>query len=245
MPRGAPTSGPRPPEGALPVVATVLVLGGCVVLWRGRWSHRYGSALPLRRIHGAPVPCDSLRTSAARAGRTARRGWRDAAGIARAAPGGAPEVTVLRVAAFTSDAVPATHRPRCACPARRDEAVRAHTTPLSGSAGCRLRQSAERRADPSLGSPRRTQTVHPPGRSRTVCGSTGPASSRPLQTRPLPDTRGKAALRERSQPVGVSAESGAPGRIRTCDLKIRSLLLYPAELRARAEEVQAFYTACR
>ena len=26
---------------------------------------------------------------------------------------------------------------------------------------------------------------------------------------------------------------GAPGRIRTCDLKIRSLLLYPAELRAR------------
>ena len=28
---------------------------------------------------------------------------------------------------------------------------------------------------------------------------------------------------------------GAPGRIRTCDLKIRSLLLYPAELRARGK----------
>src|SRR5665811_1317500 len=34
---------------------------------------------------------------------------------------------------------------------------------------------------------------------------------------------------------GFSSEGsvGAPGRIRTCDLKIRSLLLYPAELRAR------------
>jgi hypothetical protein len=30
-----------------------------------------------------------------------------------------------------------------------------------------------------------------------------------------------------------ASENGAPGRIRTCDLKIRSLLLYPAELRAR------------
>ena len=29
-----------------------------------------------------------------------------------------------------------------------------------------------------------------------------------------------------------SSGFGAPGRIRTCDLKIRSLLLYPAELRA-------------
>src|SRR5450830_304037 len=31
----------------------------------------------------------------------------------------------------------------------------------------------------------------------------------------------------------LSGSVGAPGRIRTCDLKIRSLLLYPAELRAR------------
>ena len=30
-----------------------------------------------------------------------------------------------------------------------------------------------------------------------------------------------------------AGKCGAPGRIRTCDLKIRSLLLYPAELRAR------------
>lgn len=29
---------------------------------------------------------------------------------------------------------------------------------------------------------------------------------------------------------------GAPGRSRTCGLKIRSLALYPAELRARAEK---------
>ena len=33
--------------------------------------------------------------------------------------------------------------------------------------------------------------------------------------------------------AGESNMTGAPGRIRTCDLKIRSLLLYPTELRAR------------
>src|SRR4051794_30297475 len=33
----------------------------------------------------------------------------------------------------------------------------------------------------------------------------------------------------------ATAGDGAPGRIRTCDLKLRRLVLYPAELRARAE----------
>src|SRR5450759_4603802 len=42
----------------------------------------------------------------------------------------------------------------------------------------------------------------------------------------------------------LSGSVGAPGRIRTCDLKIRSLLLYPAELRARVGDLQAFHTAC-
>ncbi len=31
----------------------------------------------------------------------------------------------------------------------------------------------------------------------------------------------------------TKTKTGAPGRIRTCDLQIRSLSLYPAELRAR------------
>ena len=35
--------------------------------------------------------------------------------------------------------------------------------------------------------------------------------------------------------VATCREIGAPGRIRTCDLKIRSLLLYPTELRARGK----------
>ena len=34
--------------------------------------------------------------------------------------------------------------------------------------------------------------------------------------------------------------NGAPGRIRTCDLQIRSLLLYPAELRAHMAEREGF-----
>jgi hypothetical protein len=33
----------------------------------------------------------------------------------------------------------------------------------------------------------------------------------------------------------TSVEFGAPGRTRTCYLKIRSLALYPDELRARAD----------
>src|SRR5690606_34455395 len=45
---------------------------------------------------------------------------------------------------------------------------------------------------------------------------------RPLQTEPPPETNFQWGLH------------GAPGRIRTCDLQIRSLLLYPAELRALA-----------
>lgn len=39
---------------------------------------------------------------------------------------------------------------------------------------------------------------------------------------------------------------GAPGRIRTCDLRIRSPLLYPAELRApRRSAARWYYTAIR
>ncbi len=35
-----------------------------------------------------------------------------------------------------------------------------------------------------------------------------------------------------ANPLLVLAFSGTPGRIRTCDLRIRSPLLYPAELQA-------------
>jgi hypothetical protein len=42
-----------------------------------------------------------------------------------------------------------------------------------------------------------------------------------------------AAVRNAPEPA-ERVTAGAPGRIRTCDLKIRSLLLYPAELRAHA-----------
>jgi hypothetical protein len=44
--------------------------------------------------------------------------------------------------------------------------------------------------------------------------------------RPLPERR------QKGYHLGRRQSHGAPGRIRTCDLKIRSLLLYPAELRA-------------
>jgi hypothetical protein len=37
---------------------------------------------------------------------------------------------------------------------------------------------------------------------------------------------------------------GTPGRIRTCDLEIRSLLLYPAELRARICDVSRGGAEC-
>ena len=40
-------------------------------------------------------------------------------------------------------------------------------------------------------------------------------------------------------------KTGAPGRIRTCDLKLRRLVLYPAELRARTSRKVAAIDAQR
>ena len=37
---------------------------------------------------------------------------------------------------------------------------------------------------------------------------------------------------------GLVAKDGAPGRIRTSDPQVRSLVLYPTELRARGEEAE-------
>src|SRR5690242_4874980 len=65
--------------------------------------------------------------------------------------------------------------------------------------------------------------------------------SRPLTRRPTLHTRfarqrvqkGLSALNF-LKPLGFWEEIGAPGTIRTSDPQIRSLMLYPAELRARA-----------
>ena len=40
-------------------------------------------------------------------------------------------------------------------------------------------------------------------------------------------------------PRGTGRLGGAPGRIRTCDPKLRRLVLYPTELRARARRISA------
>lgn len=54
-------------------------------------------------------------------------------------------------------------------------------------------------------------------------------------------TNKKRADRHKTNPLD---DCGAPGRIRTCDLRIRSPLLYPAELRAlRRRSAHGYYTA--
>ena len=42
-------------------------------------------------------------------------------------------------------------------------------------------------------------------------------------------------------PAEALAKAGVPGRIRTCDLRIRSPLLYPAELRAHIKSERCSY----
>ena len=64
------------------------------------------------------------------------------------------------------------------------------------------------------------------------------AAGRRLGVRRLRPVHDALRFRRLAVPSGcaqhVAGVAGAPGRIRTCDLKIRSLVLYPAELRARA-----------
>jgi hypothetical protein len=42
-------------------------------------------------------------------------------------------------------------------------------------------------------------------------------------------------------PAEASAKAGAPGRIRTCDLLIRSQALYPTELQAQFQQYDYLY----
>jgi hypothetical protein len=56
-----------------------------------------------------------------------------------------------------------------------------------------------------------------------------------------PDLRGESTGNKKGQrvePVDLFAIPGAPGRIRTSDPQVRSLVLYPAELRARCAEAE-------
>jgi hypothetical protein len=48
-------------------------------------------------------------------------------------------------------------------------------------------------------------------------------------------SRGSVSLRGRF--AEIKQPRGAPGTIRTCDLEIRRLLLYPAELRGQGPDV--------
>ncbi len=66
------------------------------------------------------------------------------------------------------------------------------------------------------------------------------------------DLYGREETQYRQFPFGTTDErrkpaparkAGAPGRIRTCDLRIRSPLLYPAELRARGGVSGRFYNS--
>lgn len=60
------------------------------------------------------------------------------------------------------------------------------------------------------------------------------------------DQHDQATLRIRFPVAGQSAGLlGAPGRIRTCDLEIRSLLLYPSELRGLERHRARAHGACR
>ena len=53
---------------------------------------------------------------------------------------------------------------------------------------------------------------------------------------------GSAAAGAADRPSSAKRrKTGAPGRIRTCDPKLRRLVLYPTELRARAEAALALF----
>ncbi len=55
---------------------------------------------------------------------------------------------------------------------------------------------------------------------------------------PLPDPSNERGRPRRTWLTGLKKRFGDPGRIRTCDLRIRSPLLYPAELRDRSGRLQ-------
>ena len=56
-------------------------------------------------------------------------------------------------------------------------------------------------------------------------------------------------IMESMSPNDIGSETNAPGRIRTCDLRIRNPLLYPAELRALQSlnvcSIATYCTSCQ
>ena len=104
----------------------------------------------------------------------------------------------------------------------------ARNGPLRGGYPVKLRP---RQKPETSRSTRRTSDAAPPGRPSSE-RSWMPGAARRAGAVP----QGTAPRRRVDPGAARSANNNAPGRIRTCDLRIRSPLLYPAELRGRARQ---------